>query len=55
MNQSIKLLFKTVDLVSVHQFAVHLAVAGDVFDGVSFCAVLVPTSCFSMKAGTELS
>ena len=27
------------------QMAVHLAVAGDVFDGVLFCAVLSPMRC----------
>ena len=31
--------------------AVHLAAAGDVFDGVLFCAVFFPTRCL----GTELS
>ena len=34
---------------------VHLVVAGDVFDGVLFCAVLFPTGCLGMKSGTELS
>ena len=29
----------------VLEIAVHLAGAGDVFDGVSFCAVLFPTRC----------
>ena len=29
----------------VWEMAVHLAVAGDVFDGVLFCAVLFPTRC----------
>ena len=27
------------------EMAVHLAVAGDVFDAVLFCAVLFPTRC----------
>ena len=35
--------------------AVHLAVAGDVFDGVLFCAVLFPHEIFWMRPGTELS
>ena len=35
--------------------AVHLAVAGDVFDGVLFCAVLFPHEMSWMRYGTELS
>ena len=30
---------------SVWEMAVHMAVAGDVFDGVLFCAVPFPTRC----------
>ena len=29
----------------VWEITVHLAVAGDVFDGVLFCAVIFPTRC----------
>ena len=35
--------------------AVHLAVAGDVLDGVLFCAVLFPHEMSWMKSGTESS
>ena len=35
--------------------AVHLAVAGDVFDGVLLCAVLVSHEMSWMRSGTELS
>ena len=35
--------------------AVHLVVAGDVFDGVLFCAVHFPHEMSSMRSGTELS
>ena len=31
--------------------AVHLLVAGDVFDGVLFCAALSPTRCFGLDIG----
>ena len=31
--------------------AVHLAVAGNVFDGVLFCAVLFPTRCLGLDLG----
>ena len=34
--------------------AVHLAVAGDVFDGVTFCAALFPRDVL-MRSGIELS
>ena len=34
---------------------VHLAVAGDVIDGVLFCAVPFPTKMSWMKSGIELS
>ena len=34
--------------------AVHMAVAGDVFDGVLFCAVLFPEMSW-MRSGIELS
>ena len=33
--------------------AVHLAVTGDVFDGVLFCAVLFPQEISWMRSGTE--
>ena len=33
----------------------HLAVAGDDFDGVIFCAVLFPSEMSCMRSGTELS
>ena len=35
--------------------AVHLAVTGDVFDGVLFCAVLFPHEMSWMRSGTEVS
>ena len=35
--------------------AVHLAVAGYVFDGVLFCAVLFPHKMSWMRSGNELS
>ena len=35
--------------------AVHLAVAGDVFNGVLFCAVLFSHEMSWMRSGTELS
>ena len=35
--------------------AAHLVVAGDVFDGVLFCAVHFPHEMSSMRSGTELS
>ena len=36
--------------------AVHLAVAGDVFGGISFCSVLFPSHEMSwVRSGTELS
>ena len=35
--------------------AVHLAVAGDVFDAVLFCAVLFSNDMSWMRSGTELS
>ena len=35
--------------------AVHLAVAGDVFDGVLFCAVLFSHEMSWMRSGIELS
>ena len=35
--------------------AVHLAVAGDVLDGVLFCAVLFSHEMSWMRSGTELS
>ena len=34
-----------VRLAGVWEMAVHLAIAGDVFDDVLFCAVLSPTLC----------
>ena len=37
------------------EMAVHLAVAGDVFGGVIFCAVLFPQEMSWMRSGTELS
>ena len=37
------------------EMAVHLAVAGDVFGGVLFCAVLFPQEMSWMRSGTELS
>ena len=33
------------DHISVWEIADHLAVAGDVFDGIFFCPVLFPTRC----------
>ena len=36
------------------QMSVHLADAGDVFDGVVFCAVLSPRDVL-IRSGTELS
>ena len=33
----------------------HMAVAGDVFDGVMFCAVLLPHEMSWMRSGIELS
>ena len=35
--------------------AVHLTVAGDVFDGVLFCALLFSHNMSWMRSGTELS
>ena len=35
--------------------AVHLAVAGDVFNAVLFCAVLFSNEMSWMRSGTELS
>ena len=35
--------------------AVHLAVAGDVFDGILFCAVIFSHKMSWMRSGTELS
>ena len=35
--------------------AVHLAVAGDVFDGVLFCAVFFPHEMPWMRSGTEFN
>ena len=35
--------------------AIHLAVAGNIFDGVLFCAVLFPHEMSSMRSRTELS
>ena len=35
--------------------AVHLAVTGDVFDGVLFCVVLFPVEISWMRSGSEFS
>ena len=42
-------------MTPVWEMAVHLAVAGDLFYGVLFCAVFFPTRCLGMRSKTELS
>ena len=37
------------------EVAVHLAIAGGVFDGVLFCAVLFSNEMSCMRSGIELS
>ena len=42
-------------MTTVWEISVHLAVAGDVFDGVIFCAVLFSHEMSWMRSGNELS